>query len=78
VPVTSVRHALYSGRPAMIALACRAVGIDRAVFQTVHDLCGRTGQRSPQLNEIDRVEVENVFAAVLKSEAASRFKAIAA
>jgi uncharacterized protein (DUF2336 family) len=78
VPVTSVRHALYSGRPAMIALACRAVGIDRAVFQTVHDLCRRIGQRAPQLNETDRVEVENVFAAVLKSEAAIRFKAIAA
>jgi uncharacterized protein (DUF2336 family) len=78
MPVVSVRRALYGGRPATIALACRAVGIDRAVFHTVYDLCLRSGHRVRALSDDERLEVDNVFAAVLKSEAAVRFKANAA
>jgi uncharacterized protein (DUF2336 family) len=78
MPVASVRRALYAGRPATVALACRAVGIDRAVFHTVYDLCRRNGQRKRALNEGERLEVENVFAAVRKTDAALRFKATAA
>jgi uncharacterized protein (DUF2336 family) len=78
IPVASVRRMLYSGRPATVALACRAVGIDRAVFLTVYDLCHRSGQHSRHLEASDRLEVENVFAGAGKTEAADRFRAMAA
>jgi uncharacterized protein (DUF2336 family) len=77
MPVTTMRRAFYAGRPATIALACRAVGIDRAVFPTVYDLCGRKAQHGHLLSDGDRREVESVFSGVLKSEAAIRFRASA-
>jgi hypothetical protein len=63
------RGAFYQQGPRAVALACRAVGIDRAVFATVFNL-SRQARSIPATISLDqRTEVENVFKAFTKADA---------
>jgi uncharacterized protein (DUF2336 family) len=67
--LNAFRHAFYQRGPRAVALACRAVGIDRAVFATVFNL-SRQARSIPATISLDqRAEVENVFKAFSKTDA---------
>jgi uncharacterized protein (DUF2336 family) len=67
-----LRHILYQGSAVPVALACRAVGIDRCVFPTVFNL-SRQAHGSPQnLAGADKDQVESVFKELSKADAHNR------
>jgi uncharacterized protein (DUF2336 family) len=71
-----MKRVLYESGARPVALACRAVGIDRCVFTTVFNL-SRGGRRiSARLTQAERAEVERVFDGFNKAEALERIKSI--
>ena len=76
--VEPVRKALYGETPHGVALACRAVGIDGAVFQTVFKLCRRHKQCGTLLSDTDQQEIRTIFSQVPKGDALERLRAEAA
>ncbi len=71
---TTFRKIFYDGGPRSVALACRAVGIDRCVFPTVYNLSQQTRGIRPILTSDQRAEVESVFNAFSKTDAATRLQ----
>ena len=72
LPVVEFRRMFYLGGPRPVALACRAVGIDKSVFPTVFNL-SRSAQRTPPPLTLDeRADVEHAFAGYSKAEAMAR------
>lgn len=69
-----LRRVLYEGGARGVALACRAVGIDRCVFQTVFTLSRQAHRIVPQLSTQDRADVDVVFASYGKAEAMARVR----
>lgn len=67
--LNAFRRAFYQHGPRAVALACRSVGIDRAVFATVFNLSRQSRSIPPTISPEQRVEVENVFKAFSKSDA---------
>jgi len=63
------RRAFYQQGPRAVALACRAVGIDRAVFATVFNLSRQARTMPATISMDQRTEVENVFRAFSKTDA---------
>ena len=76
--VEPVRKALYGANPHGVALACRAVGIDGSVFQTVFQLCGHHRQCGTVLSDMDQQEIRAIFSQVPKGDALERLRAAAA
>ena len=76
--VEPVRKALYGENPHAVALACRAVGIDGAVFQTVFQLCRRHKPCEATLSDNDQREIRAIFSQVPKGDALERLRATAA
>jgi len=73
---TDIRRVLYESGARPVALACRAVGVDRCVFPTVFNL-SRTARRLPsRLTPSEKTEVERVFDGFSKAEALERIKSI--
>jgi uncharacterized protein (DUF2336 family) len=69
------KHVLYDGGPRPVAMACRAVGIDRCVFPTVYNLSRQARRIHPLLRPDDRVDAEAVFNSYSKAEALARLQA---
>ncbi len=69
LPLPELRQNLYERGPKTVALACRAVGIDRCVFTTVFKLSRQARLMKPALNEPDLKIVENAFTTYTKAEA---------
>lgn len=69
------RQMFYEQGPRPVALACRAVGIDKCVFATVFNLSRQAHGVRPSLSNEQRGEVENVFAAFSKTDAGSILRA---
>ena len=69
---------LYQGGAGPVALACRAVGIDRCVFSTVYNLSRQARGLRPALTAQDKDEVEAVFKSFSKAEALGRARNFAA
>lgn len=67
--VNVFRHAFYQKGPRAVALACRAVGIDRAVFATVFNLSRQARSIPPAISLDQRAEVENVFKVLSRTDA---------
>lgn len=66
------RRLFYSNGPRAVALACRAVGIDKSVFSTVYELSRiAKGARAP-LTLDQRADVEFAFSSFNKQEAKAR------
>jgi uncharacterized protein (DUF2336 family) len=69
LPLEEMRRNIYERGPQTVALACRAVGIDRCVFSTVFKLSRQARLMKPVLLEPDLRAVENVFSSYTKLQA---------
>ena len=67
--LNAFRRAFYQHGPRAVALACRAAGIDRAVFATVFNLSRQCRSIPATISPEQRTEVENVFKAFTKTDA---------
>jgi uncharacterized protein (DUF2336 family) len=74
----TMHKALYGDNPMTVALACRAAGIDRSVFQTVFNLSRHHRRIAAQLSDSDKNQIGAIFSQVPKTEALHRLKAEAA
>jgi uncharacterized protein (DUF2336 family) len=70
------RRRLYEMGPKPVALACRAVGIDRCVFATVFNLSRQARNMRPVLSPVELADVQAVFTAFTKQAAMSEFQKI--
>ena len=71
--VEIVRRALYGERSVLLVLACRAVGIDRAVFMTVFNLSRLHSHGSQLLSEGDQKDIQDVYR-LSKADALAKLK----
>jgi uncharacterized protein (DUF2336 family) len=69
---TQMRRVLYEVGPRPVAMACRAVGIDRCVFPTVYNLSRQARRVLPLLRPDDRLDTDVVFNSYSKTEALAR------
>lgn len=67
--VADFRRNFYLNGARPVALACRAVGIDKSVFQTVYSLSRSPSGASPSLTLQEFSEVEDAFLSFNKQEA---------
>lgn len=74
VSLTVQRHKFYETGPRAVALACRAVGIDRCVFATVFNLSRQARNLRANLSQTDLAEVQTVFASFTKAAALAEFR----
>jgi uncharacterized protein (DUF2336 family) len=63
------RQILYERGHTSVALACRAIGIDRSVFATVYNLSHKARALRPMLSDADMTEVDTVFEKTTKTSA---------
>lgn len=73
--MANLRRVLYDQGPRSVALACRAVGIDRCVFSTVFKLSRQARGQNSSLNVDERADVESVFNVFSRPEAMARIRA---
>lgn len=66
LPLPETRNKFYDGGPRAVALACRGVGIDRCVFNTVYNLSRQARDMRTTLSAADLAEVDRVFTTVSK------------
>ena len=76
--VETMRKALYGDSPQMVALACKAAGIDRSVFNTVFNLSRQHRKLAASLTDSDQGQIQAVFSQVEKDEALNRLRSAAA
>ncbi len=69
IPLEELRRNLYEKSPTIMALSCRAVGIDRCVFATVFNLSRQARKMRPVLSASDMGEVETIFNTFSKTAA---------
>jgi uncharacterized protein (DUF2336 family) len=69
LPLPELRKKFYDGGPRAVALACRGVGIDRCVFNTVFNLSRQARDMRATLSHADMAEVDRVFATSSKPAA---------
>ena len=69
--VGKFRQIFYEHGPRPVAMACRAAGIDRAVFATVFNLSRKARNIAASLTAEQRAEVDAVFNALSKTDASS-------
>ena len=75
LPLLELRSRFYRGGPRAVALACRGVGIDRCVFNTVFNLSRQAHNMRATLTFADLAEVDEVFATLPKTSALSELSA---
>ena len=63
------RNGFYDGGARLVAMACRAAGIDRAVFNTVFNLSRQARNMHPSLTSQDRRDVDLVFTGMTRQVA---------
>lgn len=73
-----LRRVFYNEGARPVALACRAVGIDRCVFSTVFNLSRQACGARPVLTTEDKAEVEVIFNSFTKTEAMDRLRGFTA
>ncbi len=69
LPLDEMRRKFYETGPKAVALACRAVGIDRCVFATVFNLSRQARNLRPTLSSADLAEVQTIFNGFTKAGA---------
>ncbi|HEX4302466.1 MAG TPA: DUF2336 domain-containing protein [Rhizomicrobium sp.] len=69
LPLVDLRKKFYDGGPRAVALACRGVGIDRCVFNTVFNLSRQARDMRSSLTHADMAEVDRVFATTARPAA---------
>ncbi|HUO93945.1 MAG TPA: DUF2336 domain-containing protein [Rhizomicrobium sp.] len=63
------REVFYRKGPRPVALACRAVGIDRCVFPTIYSGSRQARSISPAISNDERTEIDAVFGSLTRKEA---------
>ena len=63
------RDVFYRKGPRPVALACRAVGIDRCVFPTIYSGSRQARSINPGLSNDERTEIDAVFGSLTRKEA---------
>ncbi|HEV2653047.1 MAG TPA: DUF2336 domain-containing protein, partial [Rhizomicrobium sp.] len=76
LPVAELRSKFYGGGARAVALACRAVGIDRCVFATVYNLSRQAHGLRATLTNADNQEVERVFTTLSKPAAQAELSSL--
>jgi uncharacterized protein (DUF2336 family) len=71
IDVGKFRQLFYDFGPRPVAMACRAAGIDRAVFATVFNLSRKARNIPANITPEQRAEVEAVFNGLSKTDATS-------
>jgi uncharacterized protein (DUF2336 family) len=66
LPLPELRLKFYDGGARAVALACRGVGIDRCVFNTVFNLSRQAHGMRSTLSPTDMTDVDRVFTTVSK------------
>jgi uncharacterized protein (DUF2336 family) len=61
IPLADLQDRFYQGGPKAVALACRAIGIDRCVFQTIYTLSRKAHGMLQPLHSHDMADVEAAF-----------------
>jgi uncharacterized protein (DUF2336 family) len=69
VEITKFRQIFYDHGPRPVAMACRAAGIDRAVFSTVYNLSRQARLMAAVITPEQRAEIEAVFNVLSKTDA---------
>jgi uncharacterized protein (DUF2336 family) len=77
LPLVDARRVLYERGPKPVALACRAVGIDRCVFATVFKLSRQARLLKPVLTAADLQIVDGAFATYSKASAFEELQTMA-
>jgi uncharacterized protein (DUF2336 family) len=77
LPLHETRRTLYERGPKPVALACRAVGIDRCVFTTVFKLSRQARLMKPVLTAADMQIVDGTFSTYTKTAAHEELQAMA-
>jgi len=72
--LTAFRNAFYNGGARAVALSCRAVGIDRAVFATVFNLSRQSRRQPAVLSKPDSAIVDQVFSELTRQAALAELK----
>jgi hypothetical protein len=75
VELNSFRNFFYQDGARLVALACRAAGIDKSVFATVFNLSRQARDRAPTLGRAEMAEVDSIFASFTKPSALEALKA---
>ena len=72
--LTAFRNVFYDGGARAVALSCRAVGVDRAVFATVFNL-SRQGRRMPAvLSKSDTAMLDSIFGEMTRPAAMAELR----
>jgi len=75
VELPSFRKFFYEEGVRLVALACRAAGIDKSVFATVFNLSRQARNKAPALGRPEMAEVDSIFAGFTKPAALEALKA---
>jgi hypothetical protein len=75
VELDQFRGFFYQEGVRLVALACRAAGIDKSVFATVFNLSRQARNKTPTLGRPEMAEVDFVFASFTKPAALEALKA---
>ena len=67
--LTKFRNVFYDGGARAVALSCRAVGIDRAVFATVFNLSRQSRRVQVALSKSDNATADQIFAGMTRQAA---------
>lgn len=78
VDLVRFRHLFYDGGTKVVALSCRAGGIDKAAFPTVFNLSRQARHRMESLGRAQINEAEEVFSGFTRPSALAELRALAA
>jgi Uncharacterised protein conserved in bacteria (DUF2336) len=77
IELSAFRRFFYQQRVGPVALACRAVGIDRSVFATVFNLSRQTRDKAQSMAPEELTEADAVFASFTKAAALGEIHVLA-
>jgi hypothetical protein len=78
VDLSRFRQMFYDGGVRMVALSCRAGGIDKAAFPTVFNLSRQARHRPESLGRLQINEAEEVFGGFTRPSALAELRSLAA
>ena len=76
VELSRFRKSFYDGGAQIVALSCRAAGIDRSVFPTVFNLSRQARGMMVTLSGLEITQADEVFAGFTRQTASDRLRAI--
>ena len=75
VELVHYRQFFYSDGVTLVALACRATGIDKSVFATVYNLSRQARSKTAMMGRPEQAEVDRIFTGFTKITALDELKA---